>query len=163
MLSITLTKLSLLLFFLRIFPSQRLLKISWALGIFIVVSNFSILVALAFQCVPFEGYWTNWMYKVNPVKCINQFAALNAAAALGIFHNVAILVLPLPTLWSLNLPWQRKLNLLIMFSVGSFVIICSCLRLPSLAKLQSSNDLSCKSCSPISISIPRFNIPSQLK
>lgn len=143
MVSVTLTKLSLLLFFLRIFPSRTLLKIAWALGIFIVLSNFCILIALAFQCVPFHGYWTNWMYKTNPVKCINQFAALNVAAGLGIFHNVAILALPLPTLWGLNLPWQRKLNLLVMFSVGSFVVFCSCLRLPSLAKLRASKDISC--------------------
>lgn len=142
MVSVTLTKLSLLLFFLRIFPSRTLLKIAWALGIFIVLSNFCILIALAFQCVPFHGYWTNWMYKTNPVKCINQFAALNVAAGLGIFHNVAILALPLPTLWGLNLPWQRKLNLLVMFSVGSFVVFCSCLRLPSLAKLRASKDIS---------------------
>lgn len=143
MVSVTLTKLSLLLFFLRIFPSRTLLKISWALGIFIVLSNFCILIALAFQCVPFHGYWTNWMYKTDRVKCIDQFAALNIAAGLGIFHNIAILVLPLPTLWGLSLPWQRKLNLLVMFSVGSFVVICSCLRLPSLAKLRASKDVSC--------------------
>jgi hypothetical protein len=52
--------------------------------------------------------------------------------------------MPIPTLWSLNLSWQKKLNLLIMFCVGSFVIFCSILRLPSLKKLNGSSDPSCK-------------------
>lgn len=84
------------------------------------------------------------MYKNPPVKCLDQFTILNVAAGLSIFHNVAILMVPIPTLWSLNLPWQRKLNLLVMFSVGSVVIVCSCLRLPSLNMLKESNDVSCK-------------------
>ncbi|RDW60307.1 hypothetical protein BP5796_11913 [Coleophoma crateriformis] len=90
--------------------------------------------------LPFHGNWTNWMYKVAPVKCINSYAAIFVAAALSITHDLIILAMPLPVLWQLHLPWQKKANLLIMFSVGSFVIVCSLIRLPSLLKLQSSAD-----------------------
>ena len=126
-----------------------------------VVSNFAILMALTFQCVslldtvgfcklimsqvPFHGNWTNWMYKVAPVKCINSFVAIYVAAALSIFHDVVILLMPIPILWSLNLNWQKKIHLLLMFSVGSFVIVCSLCRLPTLMKMKDSMDPSCKS------------------
>lgn len=84
------------------------------------------------------------MYKVPPVKCINTFAVAYVAAAMSIIHDVIILVMPIPLLWKLNLAWQKKVNLSVMFSVGSFVILCSLLRLPSLRKLNVSSDPSCK-------------------
>lgn len=83
------------------------------------------------------------MYQVAPVKCIDSFVAIYMAAGLSIFHDIVILVMPIPILWSLNLGWQKKLNLLIMFSVGSFVIICSLLRLPTLKKMVQTSDPSC--------------------
>lgn len=97
--------------------------------------------------IPFYGNWTNWMYKVPPVKCIDTFAAVYVAAGLSIIHDVIILAMPIPILWSLNLAWQKKVNLSVMFSVGSFVILCSLLRLPSLRKLKGSTDPSCESYS----------------
>ncbi|KAH6724285.1 hypothetical protein BKA61DRAFT_664988 [Leptodontidium sp. MPI-SDFR-AT-0119] len=140
--SITLTKLSLLLFFLRIFPDHKLRQAIWISGLFVLLSNFSIFIALSFQCVPFHGFWTNWMYKVHPVKCINGYATLEAAAVFSILHSVMILVIPIPTVWKLNLVWKKKANLLIMFSVGFIALICSFLRLPSLVRLDHSSDLS---------------------
>jgi hypothetical protein len=84
------------------------------------------------------------MYKVPPVKCIDTSVAVYVAAALSITHDLIIMLMPIPLLWKLNLPWQKKANLLVMFFVGSFVILCSLLRLPSLQKLDTSSDLSCK-------------------
>lgn len=85
------------------------------------------------------------MYKVPPVKCINVFGAVYVAAGMSIFHDLVIMIMPLSTLWGLQLHWQKKMHLFVMFSVGSFVIVCSALRLPSLMKLGSSTDPSCKS------------------
>ncbi|XMA15516.1 hypothetical protein WAI453_008307 [Rhynchosporium graminicola] len=142
MVSITLIKLALLLFFLRIFTDHKLRQAIWITGLFIFLSNLSIFLALMFQCVPFEAYWTNWMYKVQPVKCLNGFAVLEAAAVFSILHHSMILILPIPTVWRLNLVWKKKANLLIMFSVGSIALICSFMRLPSLIRLHHSSDLS---------------------
>lgn len=84
------------------------------------------------------------MYKVPPVKCVNTFALVYVAAGMSIFHDLVILTMPLSTLYGLNLHWQKRLHLFVMFSVGSFVVVCSALRLPSLMKLGSSSDPSCK-------------------
>lgn len=51
----------------------------------------------------------------------------------------------IPVLWKLNLTWQKKANLLVMFCVGLFVIACSLIWLPSLLKLKSSTDPFCMS------------------
>jgi hypothetical protein len=84
------------------------------------------------------------MYEVPPYKCINQYAVVLFAAGMSIFHDLVILVMPIPTLWKLNMQWQKKANLVVMFSGGSFVIVCSLRRLPSLLQLKDSSDPSCK-------------------
>jgi hypothetical protein len=99
--------------------------------------------------MPIYGAWTNWMYKEPPVRCINIFASVYAAAGLSIAHDIMILVFPLPILWNLNLSTRKKANLFVMFLVGSFVIVCSCLRIPSLKKIQNSVDPTCESIIPL--------------
>jgi hypothetical protein len=84
------------------------------------------------------------MYKVPPVKCINTYAVAYFAAGMSIFQDMIIIVMPIPILWKLNLALQKKASLLVMFSVGIFVIICSTLRLPSLLEFKASTDPSCK-------------------
>ncbi|CZR66055.1 uncharacterized protein PAC_15956 [Phialocephala subalpina] len=146
-LSNTLTKLSLLLFFLRIFPNKVFLRRVQIFSAFVILSGLALFLAMAFQCVPFHGYWTNWTLPTESplrTKCINQYAALYVASGLSIFQNFVILILPIPTLWRLELSKGRRANVLVMFSVGSGVIIFSFLRLPSLARLKGSTDLSCK-------------------
>ncbi|KAJ5050700.1 uncharacterized protein L3040_002575 [Drepanopeziza brunnea f. sp. 'multigermtubi'] len=142
MIAITLTKMALLLFFLRIFPDRKLRRAIYMVGLLIVLSNFSILVALIFQCIPISGFWTNWRYKERPVKCISQYPCLEAAAVFAIIHSFLIIALPIPTVWKLNLVWQKKANLMIMFCVGSLALVCSFMRLPSLIKMSTSKDLS---------------------
>ncbi|PVH81667.1 hypothetical protein DL98DRAFT_416320, partial [Cadophora sp. DSE1049] len=138
--AITFTKLSLLLFFRRIFPSNGFRTATVWAGVFIIASNISLFMALAFQCMPVHGVWTNWMYKTPPVQCINVFAAVYIAAGMSITHDIMILCMPIPTLWSLNLGLRKKLNLMVMFGVGSFVIVASVIRLPSLMKMGASSD-----------------------
>ncbi|KAH6719565.1 hypothetical protein BKA61DRAFT_571560 [Leptodontidium sp. MPI-SDFR-AT-0119] len=90
-----------------------------------------------------HGVWTNWIYKVPPIKYINVFAAVYVAAGMSIIHNITILSMPIPTLMGLNLGMRKKANLMVMFSVGSFVVVASVLRLPSLIKMGNSSDPSC--------------------
>ena len=84
------------------------------------------------------------MYKAAPVTCIRVYTLGYIAVGMSIFHDLIILLLLLPTLWKLSLRWQKKFNLLVMFSVGSFVIMCSLLRLRSFTKLNDSRDPSCE-------------------
>ncbi|KAH6715560.1 hypothetical protein BKA61DRAFT_575001 [Leptodontidium sp. MPI-SDFR-AT-0119] len=138
--AITFTKLSLLLFFRRIFPGTSFRIATVCVGVFIIASNISLFMALAFQCIPVHGVWTNWMYKVPPIKCINVFAAVYVAAGMSIMHDIMILSMPIPTLMGLNLGMRKKANLMVMFGVGSFVVVASVVRLPSLMKMGNSSD-----------------------
>ncbi|KAG4435955.1 hypothetical protein IFR05_008575 [Cadophora sp. M221] len=138
--AITFTKLSLLLFFRRIFPGSSFRIATVCVGVFIIASNIALFMALAFQCMPIHGVWTNWMYKVPPVKCINVFAVVYVAAGMSIMHDIMILCMPIPILIGLNLETRKKANLMVMFGVGSFVVVASVIRLPSLMKMGNSSD-----------------------
>jgi hypothetical protein len=85
------------------------------------------------------------MYEDPPVKCIDSFVLIIFFAAISIFHDVVILILPLPILWGLKLQWKKKAHAMFMFSVGVFVIICSARRLPILLAMKHTMDPSCKS------------------
>ncbi|KAK0099771.1 hypothetical protein ONS96_008267 [Cadophora gregata f. sp. sojae] len=59
---------------------------------------------------------------------------------MSITHDIMILCMPIPTLWGLKLEMRKKANLMVMFGVGSFVIVASVIRLPSLMKMGTSSD-----------------------
>lgn len=52
-------------------------------------------------------------------KCINDYAQDVATGALNIFSDLAILVLPLPMLWKLQLHMKHRLSLIAIFMLGS--------------------------------------------
>lgn len=74
---------------------------------------------------------------------VQDYAASSAAAGLSILHDLMIMALPIPTLWGLQLSWQKRLHLLAMFSFGIFTVLCSILRIPSLMNFRKSTDPSC--------------------
>lgn len=63
-------------------------------------------------------------------------------AALNIITDIAIAVLPLPVIKSLNLPRRPKLALMFVFLLGGITCIVSLLRLQSLYAVSVSNDIS---------------------
>lgn len=88
------------------------------------------------------------MYKEPPIKCLNSFVLVVFFASISIFHDLVILVMPLPILWGLQLQWKKKAHAMVMFSVGLFVIICSSVRVPILLRMKHTMDPSCKFLAP---------------
>ena len=78
------------------------------------------------------------------MHCMNTYDAIFATAGINICQDIMIMVFPIPILWKLHLPVYKKANVLVMFMVGVIVIIFSLLRLPSLEKMKTSLDPSCK-------------------
>ncbi|KAG9231786.1 hypothetical protein BJ875DRAFT_105796 [Amylocarpus encephaloides] len=140
LLSIMLIKVSILLFFIRIFPGGNHRKMIWGLMALLLITHMTSVCTAIFQCVPFRGNWENWMYKSPPVKCINVYAAILASAGSSLALDILILVFPIPILWKLKLAWNKKIQLLLIFSVGIFVVICACARIPTLKLMKASRD-----------------------
>ncbi|WEW60826.1 hypothetical protein PRK78_006314 [Emydomyces testavorans] len=64
--------------------------------------------------LPFWEYW-------NPHpgnKCISEIGKLLSAAITNVITDLIILLLPIPTFWTLRLPPREKITLIVLMSLG---------------------------------------------
>ncbi|KAI1348230.1 hypothetical protein F5Y01DRAFT_317958 [Xylaria sp. FL0043] len=131
--SISLPKLSALLFYARIFhTSNRRFTINlWIVGALVSGWVVSALISTTFQCTPIEKAW-------NPMlngTCINTFAWYLATASISVVVDFYILLLPVPEIWALKISVRRRIYLLGAFFLAYSVIVISIGRLVSTVNL----------------------------
>ncbi|KFA71350.1 hypothetical protein S40288_08957 [Stachybotrys chartarum IBT 40288] len=124
-----LTKISLLFFYLRIFPNQ---KFRWAAYATMLTTSLMTVVFVflqIFQCTPIPFNWEGWKGQFGPFQCLDINKLAVAGASFNIALDVIILVLPMPLLVGLEMSWRSKAGILFMFSLGLFVVATACVRL----------------------------------
>ena len=131
-LQVALLKLTLLFFFLRIFPKPLIRRLLWATVAFNCLWGAAFVIVAIFQCQPISYYWTSWDKSDRPGKCININALAWSNAIISIALDIWMLALPLFEIFHLQLSWRKKLSVAVMFCVGTFVTVVSALRLQSL-------------------------------
>ncbi|KAH8667994.1 hypothetical protein BGZ60DRAFT_408393 [Tricladium varicosporioides] len=123
-----LTKVSLLVCFLRIFP-QRWFQMTTKVSIIaILIHGVIFIFVIAFQCVPVQSIWNPTI----PAKCLNQSAIIFSGSAFSIFEDFLILIIPIPCIKDLKLKVGKRIIVGVMFSIGSFACITSMIRLKHL-------------------------------
>lgn len=71
----------------------------------------------------------NWGVKPLPAKkCTFKVQNLLVTVTLNVLTDAAILIIPIPMLWRLKLPWTRKLAIAALLSSGIFVIAAAVIR-----------------------------------
>ncbi|EOO00993.1 putative integral membrane protein [Phaeoacremonium minimum UCRPA7] len=118
------TKISLLLMYYRIFRFPFFKRMAYAIGAFIIAWGITITFLFIFICVPVQKLW----YTDLPGHCINQVGTWIANAASTIVTDLAILVLPIPQVWKLQLRKPEKIALTFAFCLGFFVVFASAYR-----------------------------------
>ena len=141
-LSVALTKISILAFYLRVFPSSRFTVVVKSVVAFTAAIGVAFFFALLFQCWPISYSWTRWSGETEG-NCIDLNAGSWVHAALNILLDLLILLLPLPMLLKLQLSysWRKKMRIFVMFSVGLIVTIVSVLRLRTLIVFANTQNL----------------------
>lgn len=136
-LSLTVTKISILVQYLRLFPTRRfrivcyvVLGIVTAYGVWTLFGNI-------FICTPVEFFWNK---SLPNGSCLNQFTVWFTNAGVNIVQDFVILVLPMPVLRSLSIPKGQKRALMVVFALGGFVCLISIVRLQSLVRISNSLD-----------------------
>jgi hypothetical protein len=118
LLIIPLTKISILCFYLRIFPRREFKYWVYAL----IGANLVYLIVFEaitiFQCTPVEGAWLHWNKSEFEGTCRNVNLQAWIAAAFCLVLDVVTLALPLPELWRLSMSWKKKLQVIFMFLLG---------------------------------------------
>lgn len=106
-----------LVFYQRIFLERKFRIISIIIGLVVIAWFIAYLFILFFTCIPL-AYW--WDKTIPGGHCINESdTGYFGTSPPDILTNIAILVLPVPYLWQLQMPRWKKLALTFIFLLGS--------------------------------------------
>lgn len=103
-------------------------------GLWMVISGFVF-------CVPVSDFWT-LNRTAHAKNCLPEGPVWYSNAAIQIFTDIVILILPMPLLSKLHLPRKQKAGIMLVFCVGIFVVATSSVRLYELKTLVHSQDIS---------------------
>ncbi|KAK1956059.1 CFEM domain-containing protein [Colletotrichum sublineola] len=137
---VTLLKMSLLFFYMRIFSHNALMKqLIWGTIAFNAVFGTTFIFLATFQCAPISFYWTKWDQE-HQGTCMSINGIAWANAGISIVLDFWMLGLPLSQLKTLKLHWKKKIGVALMFFIGTFVTVVSILRLQSVVQFAKSQN-----------------------
>ncbi|OAX79009.1 hypothetical protein ACJ72_06678, partial [Emergomyces africanus] len=134
------TKVSILFFYLRIFPSERFKIICYVVLCITIGYGMAFVLAALFQCTPVHLAWDRWDGEQENYTCSNINLLGWVSAAIDIILDVVIITLPTKQLMGLALSLKKKIHVVFMFGVGFFVTTISIARLKSLLQFGKSNN-----------------------
>ncbi|KAI0439635.1 hypothetical protein F4803DRAFT_568217 [Xylaria telfairii] len=119
-------RLSILLFYIRIFfPIGTAKSIFWwiiqAVIWLNVLYSVSLILVLTLQCVPYHLPWGN--------SCVNQYLVLVLASVINIISDIAVLVIPIAFIIRLRTTKRRKWAIWALFAFGTLAPLASIARL----------------------------------
>jgi hypothetical protein len=115
---VALMKLSLLFFYLKIFPGTTVRRLLWATVVFDVCFGALFVLLAIFQCHPISFYWESWDGE-HQGTCLNVNGLGWSNAVISIALDTWMLALPISQLVSLQLHWKKKVGVAMMFVVGT--------------------------------------------
>ena len=123
-------KLSLCALYLRIFVQRRLRITTWAVIAFLAANCVAFTIVSVLICVPPSYYWTTYAFTGEDPdhQCINTYSLALAFNPPHIVSDVVMLLLPIRTLWRLNVSRAKKIGLVVIFSTGSIGLAGSAAR-----------------------------------
>ena len=139
-LALGISKISILFFYLRVFPCKDFRRIIYGVMGLSVAYTVAFFIATTFQCTPVSYAWTQWD-GLHQGRCNDIHLQGWIAAGINIILDTIVMVLPLKHLVKLNMNLKKKLMVMTMFSVGIIVIFTSSMRLYSLAHFANSKNI----------------------
>ena len=116
--TIGLVKISLLFFYLRVFPKKSFRTTCYSVMAISAATTTSFVISATFQCTPVRYAWR----KEIKGTCINFNVESWVNAALNIIIDLIIIALPIKELHKLQLGLKQKVGMYAMFSVGGLYV-----------------------------------------
>ena len=140
--TVSFTKISILLFYRRIFPETYMVILIWVgvvvQGLFAVTNAFGAL----FQYIPIASFWDP---TIPGYKCIKQYEFLAAMAVINTLSDLYVFVLPMFSFSKLQMPRKQRLGLMFVFGLGLVVCVAGIVRIWYITVYFKSYDVSCMS------------------
>ena len=117
--AIACVKFSFLLLYRRVFPGRNFHIVLWLIGTIVFVYSWIIVLTAIFQCRPIQAAWD---ITITDAKCIKFNVEVVIFAVFNVITDVAILILPIPVLWKLQIPMSKKIQLMGVFLTGGLYV-----------------------------------------
>ncbi|KAI9655105.1 MAG: hypothetical protein M1821_005588 [Bathelium mastoideum] len=125
---IGLIRLSILFFYKRIFRGKVFNISFWILVVTVTIWMVLFFFISIFECG--TNIKANWGSFADYAEyCINLFTLVIAIAITDVILDVAVVILPLPFIWKLQMPTKQKLGVSLIFLFGLFSIAAGATRL----------------------------------
>ncbi|KAL3419455.1 CFEM domain-containing protein [Phlyctema vagabunda] len=140
---LALTKVSIILFLLRIFPTRNFRISAYIVMGYVTIFGIALTLTATFQCIPISTNWKIWKerHDHSRPRCISANTQSYVHSATCIIQDILILGLPIPSLVMLKVARIRKFDLFLMFGIGILVTVVSCVRLQFLVLFAKSDNL----------------------
>ena len=114
--SCSLPKISILVFYLRIFTKRHTRLTCYFLIVFVCASWVAYLIAAHLQCMPLAYLWNK---SIHGGHCFNLQASYKSSSVPNIVTDAVMIFLPIPTVIALQVALIKKIGLIFVFLVGS--------------------------------------------
>ena len=115
MIGLSLVKLSVLLFYAKLFGSVRIYRIAfWIVGSIIIGWCVAMEFLANFPVVPIQKAW---LLAITG-HCLDSNRVNLGSTISNVVIDVIVLILPIPMLWKMNIQRQRKVELVGVFAAG---------------------------------------------
>ncbi|KAI1811392.1 hypothetical protein GGS20DRAFT_579099 [Poronia punctata] len=127
--SVAFTKLSILLFYRRLFErGSRGFKIRLGFAAFFTIGYlFSIWGAAAGLCVPTRFFWTQFLGETG--RCIDINATFLSLTCLNLVADILVLIVPIPEIMGLQMNTKKKMGVIAVMALGGLVCVVSAVRI----------------------------------
>ncbi|KAK9476470.1 hypothetical protein V1514DRAFT_179085 [Lipomyces japonicus] len=120
-----LVKMSILIFYTHISPSPAFLCVTRSFMVFVSLHCLAFMLGMTLVCDPPQDQWNVTSHD----NCGNFEVLYFVQSSINIFSDFFILILPIPIVHKVRVPLRKKINLCVLFSIGSVAAIASVVRL----------------------------------
>ncbi|KEY74717.1 hypothetical protein S7711_05466 [Stachybotrys chartarum IBT 7711] len=134
---ISATKVSIMLFYRRMFGTNLVWHVVFALA---VLHWAEVTVTWLAGCRPVSYYWRQYTDPDAVGECIDAPVFYLANGCIGLVVDVAILLVPIPTVYKLKMALSQKIMVCGILLLGSFVCVASAVRIVMMYRLVNAAD-----------------------
>ncbi|KAI6383318.1 hypothetical protein MCOR25_000238 [Pyricularia grisea] len=142
-------KISILILYIRLFTTPWFQIFCKCSIVFMGLHGVGYMVLVIFQCTPVAAVYDRHLNGM----CIEFNPIVYSGAALSVFEDVVLVVIPIPELWSLRLNFKKKMGLMLMFAIGLVATVTSIVRINYLVKIGFTYDQPWDNVDPITWSV----------
>lgn len=137
-------KTSILIFYLTLTRNQKVFRFANYVTLFVVnAAGLALTLVNVFQCSPLGAVFLSDI--PSYAHCTDIVTLYLSSSPVNIITDLAILILPMPLLTKMRLPFKQKIILVITFSFGFFVAVVDVIRIAFLQQAAISRSLEVKS------------------